>query len=239
MSETAISEDLLAALDHVSTATLTMQLLKRGLRSCYIADAKPLVPETPRIAAVAYTLRFIPMREDLSNPEILGDPEYAPRKAIEDIPPGQALVVDCRGVTTSGVIGDILALRLKTRGAAAVIADGPVRDAGEVAKTGLPIYCAGSAAPPSLGDHFGADVQRPIACGGVAVFPGDVVVGDGDGVVVVPRTIAHEVAEAALEQEKMEGFLKLRVADGHPTIGTYPPNEETLKAYEDWLKEHE
>ncbi|MBT6679725.1 MAG: ribonuclease activity regulator RraA [Rhodospirillaceae bacterium] len=226
--------EVLKQLGGISTATLTMQLLKRGLRNCFIVGARPLNPSTCHFAAQAYTLRFIPMREDLSRVEVLGDPEYPPRKAVEDIPPGQAMVIDARGETGAGVIGDILAARLQERGIAAIVSDGPVRDGVAVAAGSLPVFCAGSAAPASLNVHFGADLQRPIACGGVAVMPGDVLVGDSDGVVVVPQAMAEEVATDGAEQERLEGFLKERVEAGHPTIGTYPPNAETLRAYEDW-----
>ncbi|HJM91094.1 MAG: hypothetical protein V1262_10185 [Alphaproteobacteria bacterium] len=144
------------------------------------------------------------------------------------------MVIDARGELSAGVIGDILAARLQERGIAAVISDGPVRDGVEVAAGLLPVFCAGSAAPASLNVHFGADLQRPIACGGIAVLPGDVLVGDSDGVVVVPQAMAEEVANDGSEQERLEGFLKSRVEAGHPTIGTYPPNAATLQAYEDW-----
>jgi regulator of RNase E activity RraA len=226
--------DILAQLAGISTATVTMQLLKRGLRNCFIRGARPLNAADCRFAAQAYTMRFIPMREDLSRIEVLGDPEYPPRKAVEDITPGMALVIDARGETGAGVIGDILAARLQERGVAAVVSDGPVRDGLEVAAGALPVFCAGAAAPASLNVHFGADLQRPIACGGVAVIPGDVLVGDGDGVVVIPQAMAAEVARDGAEQEQLEDFLKQRVAAGHPTIGTYPPNPETLQAYEEW-----
>lgn len=228
--------DVLEQLKGVSTGTVTMQLLKRGIRACFITGAKALDPDNARFVAEAYTLRFVPMREDLSDPRVLGDPDYPPRKAIEDIPPGQVLVVDCRGDQRAGSIGDILTLRLKQRGVAAVVCDGPVRDAKEVAATGLPVFCSGAAAPASLSVHFGADLQCAIACGGVAVFPGDVLTGDGDGVVVIPRALAAEVAAGALEQERLERFLKSRIAGGAPTIGTYPPNDETLQIYQEWLK---
>jgi len=220
----------------ISTATLTMQLLKRGLRNCFIVGARPLNPSACRFVAEAYTLRFIPMREDLSRVEILGDPEYPPRKAVEDISPGMVMVIDARGEMGAGVIGDILAARLQERGVAAVVSDGPVRDGVAGAAGSLPVFCAGSAAPASLNVHFGADLQRPVACGGVAVMPGDVLVGDTDGVVVIPRSMAEDVANDGAEQERLEGFLKKRVEDGHPTIGTYPPNAETLQAYEDWKR---
>jgi regulator of RNase E activity RraA len=229
-----MNPDILQQFTGISTATLTMQLLKRGLRNCFITGARPLDPEHCQFAAQAYTLRFIPMREDLSRVEVLGDPEYPPRKAIEDIPPGHAMVIDARGELGAGVIGDILAARMAERGVAAVVSDGPVRDGVTVAAGSLPVFCAGSAAPASLNVHFGADLQRPIACGGVAVIPGDVLVGDSDGVVVIPQAMAGEVARDGAEQERLEGFLKQRVEAGHPTIGTYPPNQETLEAYENW-----
>ncbi len=233
-----MNPDILRQLADISTATATMQLLKRGLRNCFIRGARPLNTEHCQFAAQAYTLRFIPMREDLSRVEVLADPEYPPRKAVEDIPPGMALVIDARGDLGAGVIGDILAARLQERGVAAVVSDGPVRDAAQVAAGKLPVFCAGAAAPASLNVHFGADLQRPIACGGVAVIPGDVLVGDSDGVVVIPAALAAEVAHDGAEQEQLEGFLKQRVAAGHPTIGTYPPNPETLQAYKEWKNTH-
>ena len=218
----------------ISTATVTMQLLKRGLRNCFITNARPLNMESCRFVAAAYTLRFIPMREDLSRVEVLADPEYPPRKAVEDIPAGMALVIDARGELGAGVIGDILTARLAERGVAAVVSDGPVRDGAAIAAGSLPVFCAGYAAPASLHAHFGADLQCPIACGGVAIIPGDILVGDSDGVVVIPRAMAGDLARDGAEQERLEFFLKSRVEAGHPTIGTYPPNSETLAAYEQW-----
>jgi regulator of RNase E activity RraA len=235
MPET-LSAEMFGHLAGVSTATVTMQLLKRGIRACFITGARPLDTANASFVAEAYTLRFIPMREDLSDPKVLGDREYPPRKAIEDIAPGQALVIDARGDQRAGTIGDILTLRLHKRGAAAVVSDGPVRDAAAVAATGLPVFCSGAAAPASLNTHFGADLQCPIACGGVAVFPGDVLVGDGDGVVVIPRSLAAEVASGTAEQERLERFLKSRIAGGAGIFGTYPPDENTMDLYNEWLK---
>ncbi len=234
-----LAPDTLEMLAAISTASITMQLLKRGLRQIFIREARPLTLETASFAAEAYTLRFIPMREDLSRTEILGDPEYPPRKAIEAAPAGSALVIDARGRRDAGVVGDILTARLKVRGVAALVADGPVRDARAVAATGLPVYCNGAAAPVSLNIHFGADLERPIACGGVAVFPGDVLVGDGDGVAVIPRALADEVARDGTEQEALEAFLKARIEAGSPVPGTYPPNQATLDAYARWCKQRE
>ena len=229
-----LASDTLATLRDISTATLAMQLLKRGIRNIFIQNARPLSPDTPRIAGAAYTLRFIPMREDLSRPEVLGDPEYPPRKVIETTPKGAILVIDARGEAGAGTIGDILAARLKVRGVAGVVTDGPVRDGDEVRATGLPVFCSGTAAPASINVHFGADYECPIGCGGVAVFPGDVMVGDNDGVIVIPRALADEIARDGQEQERLESFLKERVEAGHPTFGTYPPNAETLAAYQAW-----
>lgn len=231
-----MSSEVLKQLAGISTATVTMQLLKRGLRNCFIVGARPLNPRHSHFVAPAYTLPFIPMREDLSRVEVLGDPEYPARKAIEDIPPGMALVIDARGEPGAGVIGDILTARLQERGVAAVVSDGPVRDGFAVAAGVLPIFCPGFAAPASLHVHFGADLQSPIACGGVAVIPGDILVGDNDGVVVIPAAMAQDIARDGAEQERLEGFLKSRVEAGHPTIGTYPPNEETLQGYDDWKR---
>ena len=179
-------------------------------------------------------MRSIPMREDLSTLEVLADPEYPQRKAIEACPPGQVLVCDCRGEQRAGALGDILITRLMVRGVAAFVADGPMRDAAAVAAIEFPTFCTGSAAPASLAAHFAVAVQDPIACGGVAVFPGDVLVGDPDGVCVIPRGIADEVARSAGEQELMEEFILERIRSGAPVPGTYPPNEATLAAFETW-----
>ena len=207
-----------------------MRLQKRGLRNCFILGARPSNPGQCRFAAQACTLRFIPMRAELSGVEVLGNPEYPPRKAIEDISPGMAPVIDARGVLGAGVIGYILVAWLQERSVTAAVRDGPVRDAFEVTAGSPPVFCAGSTGPASLNVHFGANLQRPIDCGGVAVIPGDVLV--GDGVVVSPAAPAEEVVCDGGEQERLETFLKKRVAGSYPTIGTYPPNPETLQAYE-------
>jgi regulator of RNase E activity RraA len=229
-------KEALEALRAVSTATITLQLLKRGFRNCFIHGAKPLNATVRPFVAEAYTLRFIPMREDLSRPEVLANVEYPPRKAIEAIPPGQALVIDCRGELRAGAAGGILATRLRIRGAAALVADGPMRDAAELAAMDFPVYCAGAAAPASIAAHFGVGLQEPIACGGAAVFPGDVVAGDADGVAVIPRALVEEIARDAPEQERLEAFLLSRIEAGRPIFGAYPPNEETVREYEAWKR---
>lgn len=233
-----LAPDILPALAKVGVATLSSQLRKRGLRATFLHGVRALNPTSCRFVGEAYTLRFIPMREDISKTELLSDPEYPPRKAIEAIPPGQVLVIDCRGKKGAGVAGDILVHRLKLRGVAALVTDGAVRDVEILLAMGFPIFCKGAAAPPSLALHYGADLQRPIACGDTAIFPGDILAGDPDGVVVLPRQLAGEIARDSGEQEMLESFLKERIAAGEPTIGTYPPDARTVAEYRAWRMAH-
>ncbi|MBL29294.1 MAG: ribonuclease activity regulator RraA [Rhodospirillaceae bacterium] len=241
MEETAaaLDEGVIEQLKGCSTATLTMQLLKRGFRNQFIVGVGALNPEASRFAGVAYTLRNIPAREDLSRPEVQADPRYPQRLAIEETPAGSVLVMDCRGDQRAGMAGGILAIRLMQRGVVALVADGPMRDTPELERLAFPIFCSGAAAPASLTCHFAVDVQRPIACGGVAVFPGDALVGDGDGVVVVPGHLASEVARDGLEQERLERFIQMKVAQGRSIVGLYPANEETRAAYRQWIEDGE
>lgn len=227
-------DDTIARLRAVGTATVSMQLLKRGLRRTAIAGVKPLAPGQGCVVGPAYTLRFLPLREDLSDPSVLGAPGYGPRVAIEECPPGAILAVEARGVATTGTLGDILAARLAMRGVAAVVADGAVRDGKGVAATGLPVWSLGTAAPASITELSGGAVQGPIACGNVTIFPGDLLVCDCDGVVVVPAGIADAVASDAVEQDRFERWVQARVEEGRPTIGLYPPNPETRAEYEAW-----
>jgi regulator of RNase E activity RraA len=219
----------------VTTATLQMQLMKRGLRHCTMCGVRALDAAAPRLVGSAYTLRFVPFREDQDPLSRLGDSDNPARRAIEDCPAQQVLVMDARGVAHCGTMGDILAMRLKVRGVAGVVTDGGVRDAAAVREVGLPVFCAGPAAPATPAAHIAADRQVPVACGGVAVFPGDVLVGDGDGVVVIPAPLADEVAVAAAEQEGIEGFIFELVRAGRAVIGTYPPTDAVRAQYAQWL----
>lgn len=231
-----LNETTIPRLRKTSTATITLILLKRGIRACHISGAVPLVTEGCEFVAEAFTLRFIPMREDLSVPDVLGDPEYAQRKLIEEIGEGHALVIDARGVTDVGTIGGILGIRLTDRGVAAIVSDGAMRDVRDLREGTLPVYCSGPAAPASLTAHYSSDYQNPIACGNTAVIPGDIVMGDQDGVVVIPRAIANDVADEAFEQERLERFVrKLIEKEGRSALGTYPPNEATQREYQEWL----
>jgi len=230
-----VSEESLTLLKGVSTATVTMQLLKRGIRACSMVGPRPFSGTEERLVGPAYTLRCAPMREDISTPAFLGADDNAQKIAIEEIPAGHVLVIDGRGETRSGVLGDILVARLKVRGVAGVVSDSGMRDAAGVIPVGLPIYCAGAVAPPNITWLTPADRQVRIGCGGVLVDPGDIIVADGDGAVVIPRDLANDVARDGAEQERFERFVQLRVNKGHPTKGLYPPNEESLAAYREWL----
>jgi regulator of RNase E activity RraA len=184
----------------------------------------------------AFTLRNIPAREDLDRMEVLADPEHPQRKSIETVPPGSVLIVDCRGDARAASAGGILLTRLEVRGVAGFVSDGCVRDTPEIADMAFPVFCAGGSAPLNLVRHHAADTQRPIACGGVAVYPGDVIVGDGEGVVVIPRHLTEEVAADAAEQESLEEFVLQEIRSGKALPGVYPPNDATRARYAQWRR---
>ncbi len=223
------------ALGSVTTATLTTVLLKKGLRNVWIRGSMPLAPGQPRVVGPAFTLRFIPAREDLATPESWSSPRST-RAAIEEMPAGCVAVIDAMGVSHAGVWGDILAARMKMRGVAAMVTDGVVRDLAGVLETGLPVWSRGAAAPPSVAGLTFADWQQPIGCGGVAVYPGDTIVADGDGAVVIPAALVDEVLAAALEQERLEAWIMEQVRSGAPLPGLYPPNAENKARYEAAMK---
>ena len=228
-----LEEDIARQLSQVSTATLTSVLLKLGLRNTFMTDVHPLVPGT-RLVGQAYTLRYIPMREDLDADALDGrfDNLTNPQRiGIEHVGPGDVLVMDARGEIRAGTIGNILVTRMKQRGAVGLVTDGAFRDAAGIAAVGLPAYCRGTHAATNVTLHHPVDLQLPIACGGVSVYPGDALVGDGDGVIVVPRHLAAEAAARALEQEKRERFFLSKVQAGASIVGVYPPNEATLEEF--------
>jgi regulator of RNase E activity RraA len=223
----------LTALADVTTATLTTILLKKGLRNVWIRGAFPLAPGTPRVAGRAFTVRFIPAREDLATPASWSSPKST-RAAIEDMPAGCIAVVDANGVTDAGFWGDILCARMAKRGVTALVSDGVVRDVAGVLSTGLAVWAAGVAAPPSVAGLTFVDWQQPIGCGGVAIFPDDVIVADQDGAVVIPAAMVDEVAALAVEQERLEGWIMEEIKRGTPLPGLYPANAETQARYEAW-----
>jgi regulator of RNase E activity RraA len=220
-----------------SSATLSTQLFKRGLRNQVLQGVSRLTPKAPTMVGEAYTLRNIPAREDIDHVGVYDNPEHPQRKAIEVAPPGSVLVIDCRGDARAASAGGILVRRLAVRGVAGLVSDGGLRDTPEISDRDFPVYCKAPSAPISLIHHHAVDANVPIACGGVAVYPGDAIVGDAEGVIVIPRGIADEVAADTFEQEKLEEFVQLEIASGRPLPGIYPPNAETRARYEAWKKE--
>ena len=226
----ATNEDIRTILSNVTTATLTTILLKKGLRNVWMRGTKPLRPGQPRVVGRAFTLRFVPAREDLATPESWSSPRST-RAAIEAMPEGCVAVVDAMGVTDAGIFGDILCARMQKRGVAALITDGVVRDVAGVLGTQLPVWCQGAAAPPSVAGLTFVGWQEPIACGGVAVYPDDVIVVDEDGAVLIPAALIDEVLALAPEQERLEGWIMKQVEAGAALPGLYPPNDENKARY--------
>src|SRR5512144_2876381 len=221
----ALDPQVVATLAHVTTATLTTVLLKKGLRNVWMRGTRALNPGQPRIVGPAFTLRFVPAREDLATPASWSKP-VSTRAAIEAMPPGCIAVVDAMGVTDAGIFGDILCARMAKRGVAALVTDGVVRDLAGVRATGLPVWCRGAAAPPSVAGLTFVDWGEPVGCGGVAVFPDDVVVADDDGAVLIPAALVAEVVADAAEQERLEAWIMAEVERGAALPGLYPPNAE-------------
>lgn len=218
-------------LKQVSTATVSTQLLSRGLRNTFLHGIRPLTPH--RMAGPAFTLRYIPAREDIDVLAVYQDYDHPQRKAIETVPPGHVLVMDCRGQGRAASAGGILATRLQVREAGGLVTDGTLRDTPEITKLGrLPVYAQGPSPLTNLAQHHAVDLDVPIGCAEVAVYPGDIMVGDQEGVVCVPAHIAQEVAEAAFEQEQLEAFIAAEIAAGKPLKGTYPPDAATRERYE-------
>ena len=220
----------LAPLLGISTATVTTVLLKKGLRNVWMRGSQPLRPGQARLVGQAFTLRFVPAREDLATPASWANP-ISTRGAIEAMPKGCIAVVDAMGFVDAGIFGDILCARMAQRGIAALITDGVVRDVEGVLATGLPVWCAGAAAPPSVAGLTFVGWDEPIGCGGVAVFPGDVVVADQDGAVLIPLGILDDVIAACLEQEAEEAWTLDEINKGAVLPGLYPMNAETRARY--------
>ncbi len=213
----------------VSTATLCTALFKRGLRNQFIQDVHPLNPAGAPMVGEAFTLRYIPAREDLNPLSVFRDRAHPQRKAVEDCPPGAVMVIDSRKDARAASAGSILVSRLMKRGVAGVVTDGGFRDSPEIAQLAIPAYHHRPSAPTNLTLHQALDINVPIGCGDVAVWPGDVVVGDGEGVVIIPANIADEIAEEAVEMTAFEDFVTEKVMEGRSILGLYPPTEEQSK----------
>lgn len=227
-----ISPEVLADLARASTATITTQLFKRGFRNTFLNGVRPLDPNAARFVGEAVTLRSIPAREDLDVESVFQNPDHPQRRAIESVGPGQVLVLDCRGDLRAANGGGILVTRAMKRGAAAIVSDGALRDTPEISRLGFPVFAAGASATISLAVHHAVDIDVPIGCAGVPVYPRDILVGDEEGVVVIPRHLAAEIAGPAAEQEAMEAFILRKIEAGAPLPGTYPPNADTRAEWE-------
>ena len=234
----AVGGEVLEKLRHVSTATLATALFKRGLRNQMIQAVRPLASLAVNMVGIAFTLRYIPAREDLNPISVFNDAEHPQRKAIESCPPGAVLVIDSRGNARAASAGSILVRRLMMRGCAGVVTDGGLRDSAEIAALDIPAFHNRPSAPTNLTLHQAIDINVPIGCGDAPVFPGDVIVGDADGVIVIPATMASDVAEEATQMTVYEDFVVDMVAAGHSIVGLYPmTNPATRVRFEAWRKE--
>lgn len=218
----------------VSVATLSTALFKRGLRNQFIQDVHPLNPSLPNMVGEAFTLRYIPAREDLNPLSVFQDRAHPQRKAVEECPPGAVFVIDSRKDARAASAGSILVTRLMKRGVAGIVTDGGFRDSPEIARLSIPAYHQRAAAPTNLTLHQALDINVPIGCGDVPVWPGDVVVGDAEGVIVIPAAIADEIAAEAVEMTAYEDFVTEKVMEGRSILGLYPATEE--KSREDFAQ---
>jgi len=231
-----LDPQVFADLARASTATLTTQLFQRGFRNVFLNGLRPLNSDHARFVGQARTLRSIPAREDLDVVSAFGDPNHPQRKIFELLESGDVLVMDCRGDLRAANSGGILTTRAMMRGAAAIVSDGSIRDSPEIARMPFPVFTAGASATISLTVHHAVDFDVPVACAGVPVFPGDILVGDEEGVVVIPRHLAAEIAAPAAEQEAFEAFILEKIQSGAPLPGTYPANDATKAEYAEWRK---
>lgn len=227
--------DTLTQLAHASTASVATLLFKRGYHNGYVQGALPLNPEVKTMVGPAYTLRYIPTRPDTDPLDAFREPDHPQRVAVEDCPEGSVLVMDCRQDASAASAGSILLTRCQMRGVAGVVSDGGIRDAKGAAALHMPVFAAKPSAPTNLTKHHAVDIGLPIACGGVAVYPGDILLGDADGVMVIPRHLADEIANETVEMELFEEFVLEQVTAGASIRGLYPPtNPDTLTRYEAW-----
>ncbi|WP_348754183.1 ribonuclease activity regulator RraA [uncultured Aquincola sp.] len=234
-----MSESTRQQLMGVSAATLCTALFKRGLRNQCLQDVHPLRAGLPNMVGEAYTLRYIPAREDLNPISVFNDRAHPQRKAVEECPPGAVLVIDSRKDARAASAGGILVSRLMKRGVAGVVTDGGFRDSPDIARLDFPAYHQRPSSPTNLTLHQAIEINGPIGCGDVAVFPGDVVVGDAESVVVIPAGIADEIAAEAVEMTAFEDFVAEQVMAGRSILGLYPPTEPgTREQFATWRSAH-
>lgn len=219
-----------------TAATITTVLLKQhGLRNTAIRGIRPNDPARCRFLGTALTLRYLPLREDLADRQSLSNADALMHRVMDRIRPGTAVVIDAMGREDCGILGEMLVTRMKVLGAAGIVCDGGMRDLAEIRSTGLPMFCRIGAPPPSFVGLMLQDIDIPVSCGGVTVFPGDTVVGDEDGVSICPREHAAAVVPAAIEQDRVERYVRMRVEKGEALPGLYPPGEATMAAYRAWV----
>lgn len=238
-SSSTLSAQTRAAYKKISTATVATCLFKRGLNHQMIQDVRPLGPLTESMVGEAFTLRYMPAREDLNRIEVFRDREHPQRKAIEMCPPGAVLVMDSRRDARAASAGGILVGRLKVRGVAGVVTDGGFRDSAEIAGLGIPAFHQRPSAPTNLTLHQAIDINVPIGCGDAPVFPGDVMLGDADGVIVIPAHLADEIALEATDMTAFEDFVTEQVRNGQSILGLYPATDpQTPIAFAAWRERH-
>lgn len=237
MTDYVLSDETRAKYRKISTASLATALYKRGLRNQFIQNVFPVAPKAETMVGQAFTLRYIPAREDRNEITVFRNADHPQRVAIETCPPGHVLVMDSRKDARAASAGSILVTRLAIRGAAGLVSDGGFRDAEGIGKLDMPCYHQRPSAPTNLTLHEAMDINVPISCGDAPVFPGDVMVGDRDGVIVVPAHLAEELADECTGMESFEDFVLEEVNAGTPIIGLYPPTkDESVRKYEDWRK---
>src|SRR5215468_4231248 len=233
----ALNDTTRGKLKTVSTATICTALFKRGFRNQMIQDVQPLDPTKPTMVGEAFTLRYMPAREDLNPISVFQDRSHPQRRAVEECPPGAVFVIDSRKDPRAASAGSILVTRLQVRGVAGIVTDGGFRDSAEIAKLGIPSFHHRPSAPTNLTRHQAIDINVPIGCGDAPVFPGDVILGDSDGVIVIPAHLADEIAEETFEMTAFEDFVAEEVRNGRGIFGLYPAtDEQTLKDFAVWRK---
>ncbi|MEN8685039.1 ribonuclease activity regulator RraA [Marivita sp.] len=238
-AQIVLSPDTLDRLKRASTASVATLLFKRGYHNAYIQGVLPLGQTSETMVGPAYTLRHIPARPDTDPLDAFREPDHPQRVAVEECPPGAVLVMDCREDTSAASAGTILLTRCQKRGVAGVVSDGGIRDAAGAAALEMPVFAAKPSAPTNLTKHHAVDIGLPIACGGVAVYPGDILLGDADGVMVIPRVLADEIAAETTGMELFEAFVLEQVENGASIRGLYPPTDpKTLKAFDAWKTQH-
>ncbi|MCB1422573.1 MAG: ribonuclease activity regulator RraA [Nitratireductor sp.] len=233
----SLKESTREKLMHVSCATITTALFKRGLRNVFLQDVHPVSVNGANMVGPAYTLRYIPAREDLNRLSVFENPNHPQRVAIENCPPGHVLIMDSRQDARAASAGDILVRRLMVRGGAGIVTDGGFRDSPAIAALDIPAYHNRPSSPTNLIQHQAVDLNVPIGCAGVPVFPGDVVVGDAEGVVIIPQELADEIADETTAMTQFENFVAGQVSEGYSITGLYPPTDPaTLERFEAWKK---